>query len=688
MTSPRLTGGGPAGHAGSEGLRARRFVAVARSPWTALVAVAAITLAMSWQFVTDASRGVPALDAAWYQWRAEYLQANEPSGLIELRGTEDSLAGGYRVAEPVLGALMRTVGGLEPATPAVALSVIFRILAAVGIAAFAWQRRRDPLVFYLSLASAPPLFLLQRFFGFLDNFFALALIAGVLLLLEPLRSSWVARISVVTLLYLGGLTHPTTLALFLLSVGALAGYRLLRERSWRAPLSSEGPIIAAGTVAVVLMVGSWLGGMWGPSAGLGEAAVPPPQPVSYFIQRSLSVLGNLTPAILVPLLMIGIGHLVRDLVGRKEPFAELTLAWTLPLIGMLGFVLGAAYPYFRFFNATLTPISLTAVGMAVIVRASTRIPSRRARFLPAVVGVAVGVLLLVWWSRGLSMWNSAGSWLTPEVREQMAAAHAYLDAEPPERKALFVIDAQPDPEIVPYGEYKEYTNSVYAGLDGDRIDDTFIFFGRVEDLATGRPSAVGLDQYDRIAADTSRESLTALERYGGNIVVLVPAAFNQYSTNLRALQQCPGAMCGLRIGDSGLYVVSEVSGTPVSPSAEAAGRASAQEARAFADSPPGPADDLGGILMALVRLTLLLVVPGWLLVRRIPGVSAIEGLALVPTLSVASVTAVGVLVVAILREPITPAVGWAIWTVAVGLALATNLPALRTMRRAQPISEI
>ena len=45
--------------------------------------------------------------------------------MIELRGATGALAGGYRVAEPVLGALMRTVGGVAPAVPTVMLSILF-----------------------------------------------------------------------------------------------------------------------------------------------------------------------------------------------------------------------------------------------------------------------------------------------------------------------------------------------------------------------------------------------------------------------------------------------------------------------------------------------------------------------------------------------------------------------------------
>jgi len=642
--------------------------AVLSRPWAPAVVVALIALTMGWQFLVDPTRSVPAFDAAWYQWRAEYIQDNEPGGIITIRGVDGALAGGYRVAEPVLGALMRTVGGVAEGTPTVILSVLFRVLAATALAAFAWQHRRDRLLMYLTLILAVPIFLLQRFFGFLDNFFALALMGGVLLLLEPMRTSWTARVAAVAFLYLGGLTHPTTLALFLLSLGAVAGWRVLRERSLRPALRSEGPVIIAGTVAVVLMVATWMGGIWGPTAGLGEAAVPPPQPVSYFIQRSISVLSNLTPIVFVPLLLVGIVHLAFGVLRKKEWFAEITLAWTLPLAGMFGFVLGAAYPYFRFFNATLAPILVAAAGVAVLLRAPARLGGSRGRIATAAVVIAVVAFIAMWWARGISMWNSSGSWLTPEVREEMAATRAYLEASGDDSTALFVIDAQPNPEIVPYGEYKEYTNSIYAGVGGDRIVDAFVYFGRVEDLLAGEPTSLGDEQYDELSAGASRDALRAIQESSGDAVLFLPTVFNRYSTNLEYVEAC--AEC-VRLSESGLFLLPD--GAPPADAAIAAARAAGAEAREFEASPPGPLAGLGGTLLAVVRLALLLVVPGLLFVRRIPAVGVVEALALVPLLSISAVTVVGTAVLAVLRGPLIPGVGWASWAIASAGALVVAL---------------
>jgi hypothetical protein len=642
-----------------------------RRPATALVVIGLITLVMGWQFITDSSRAVPALDTAWYQWRAEYIQANDPGSLIEIQGADGSLTGGYRAAQPVLAALVRIVGGVDASVPTVILSIFFRVAAAVALAAFAWRHRRSWLLFYLTLLVVPALFLLQQFFGFMDNFFALALVAAALLLLERMRTSWPARVAVVAMLFLTGLTHPTTLALFLLALGVVAAYHMVREGfSLRAAFRSDvAPMLWGGAVAVVLMFAAWLGGMWGPSAGLNEAAVPPPETVSYFVNRSLNVFRGMQPLTLVPVFVIGLVSVAIGAWRRRERFSEITFAWNLPLLGMFGFVLGAAYPYFRFFNATLAPLLAVAVGLAAIIAFSMRFRTRPLAQVAPVVAVAlVAGILFGWWSGGLSGWNSRGTWLTPDVRTTLAAADGYLAAEPEGRNVVFVTEAQPG-EVVPYGKYKEFANALYAGLGGERIDDAAVFFGRVEDLAEGRATALGDGPYDRLSADSAEEARPFLDDEADNTVVMMPLEFNEHSDNPAWLDGCGDCR---EIGDSEVFVLGDLMGPPISEGSMGAGAEAAAEARAFAESPPGPFENLPSTVLSLLGLILLFVVPGWLLHRALPDPDPVEAIALVPMLSATALTTIGVVVLAVLRGPLTPAVGWTIWglTVAIGLALA------------------
>jgi hypothetical protein len=662
------------------GTPASRLQALAGRPWLGILVVAAVALTMGWQFITDASRAVPAFDTAYYQWRVEYLMNEDPGAMIELRGAVGSLAGGYRIAEPVLAAAMRTVGGVDAAVPTVVLSIFFRILAGAAMAAFAWKHRRNWLLFYIALVATPALFLLQRFFGYMDNFMSLALLGGVLLLMDRMQDSWGARVAATLFMFLAGLSHPTTLVIFLLSMGAVAGYRFLRERSLLAALRSEGMIIVTGTVAVVMTAAFWLGGLWGPRSSFSDAAVPPPADVEYFVNRSLSVLKSLEPfyplLILVPLTVVGLVYVVVRVIRRREYFAELTVGWTLPLLGMLGFLIGAAYPYFRFFNATLAPELLASLGLFLVIWGATRLRAARSVFTIVAV-VAVGFVLATWWSRGLSAWNAGGTWLTPEVRETTTAASAYLRATPGDERALFVVDAQ-GPAPLPYGSYKNFANAIYGGIGGDQIDDMAIYYGTVEDLEAGRASTFGDEVYDDIAADTAREALPVLE--GGDVAVFMPALMNEESSNADFLAACPGEDC-VEIGDTGLFLLPDVGGTPVEPEALDAAAARAAEARGFAEDPPGPFSGLGGTILSFLRLGLLLVVPGWLFYRRLDRRSWPEAMALIPLFSVAAVTTAGIFAVAILRSPFTPLVGWLSWAIAVAVALFWRPPGGLRRRR-------
>jgi hypothetical protein len=658
-----------------------RAAAIFGRPLVGVVVVAAISLAMGWQFLTDPSRGVPAFDTAFYQWRVEYLLENDPGSMIDLRGATGALAGGYRIAEPVLGAAVRTVGGVAPTVPTILLSVLFRILCAAGMAAFAWKHRRSWLLFYVTLISIPALFFLQRFFGYMDNFMTLALLAGVLVLMDRMPGSWGARIAVTTFLFLAGMSHPTTLVIFLLSMGAVAGYRLLRERSLLAALRSEGLIIATGTIAVIVVAAFWLGGLWGPTSSFSDAAVPPPETVDFFINRSVGVLKSLEPfypvLILFPLMAVGLVALVVKVFRDREYFAEVAVAWTLPVAGMLGFLIGAAYPYFRFFNATLAPLLLAAVALTLLILWPLRIRGVAGRVLAAAAAVAVTFVVATWWTRGLSAWNTTPTWLTPEIRSTMAAAGAYLDASSEAERAVFVTDAQPG-DIVPYGHYKEHANAINAGLRGDQIDQATLFFGRIEDLQAERSSTSEDQPYNDISAETAEKALPLLER--GGTVVMVPAVFNEHSTNLEFLEGCSPDGC-VEVGGSGLFLLPDASTASVDERAAETGAAAASEARSFAVSPPGPLTNLGSSLLATFRLLLLFVLPGFLYYRRMERRSWPEALALVPLFSIASVTTIGVILVAILRGPFTPTVGWVSWALAVVLAVFGRLPSRQARRR-------
>jgi hypothetical protein len=662
-----------------------RAAAYVGRPLVGVIVLAAISLGMGWQFLTDASRGVPAFDTAFYQWRVEYLLENDPGSMIDLRGATGALAGGYRVAEPVLGAAVRTVGGVAPTVPTILLSVLFRILCAAGMAAFAWKHRRNWLLFYVTLISIPALFFLQRFFGYMDNFMTLALLAGVLVLMDRMPGSWGARIAVTTFLFLAGMSHPTTLVIFLLSMGAVAGYRLLRERSLLAALRAEGLIIASGTVAVIMVAAFWLGGLWGPTSSFSDAAVPPPETVDFFVNRSIGVLKSLEPffpvLILFPLMAVGFVALLVKVFRDREYFAEVAVAWTLPVAGMLGFLIGAAYPYFRFFNATLAPLLLAAVALTLLILWPLRIRGVAGRVLAALAALAVTFVIGTWWTRGLSAWNTTPTWLTPEIRSTMAAAGAYLDASSETEHAVFVTDAQPG-DIVPYGHYKEHANAINAGLRGDQIDQATLFFGRIEDLEAGRPSTSEDQPYNDISAETADQALPLLERKG--TVVLVPAVFNEHSTNVQFLERCAAQLhpfeC-VEIPGTSLYLLPSTSTAEIDSNAAFTAERAAAEARGFATSPPGPLSNLGSTLLATIRLLLLFVLPGFLYYRRMERRSWPEAVALVPLFSIASVTAFGVILVAIVRGPFTPTVGWISWALAVALAVFGRLPARQARRR-------
>ncbi|MGH2675704.1 MAG: MFS transporter, partial [Actinomycetota bacterium] len=186
--------------------------------------------------------------------------------------------------------------------------------------------------------------------------------------------------------------------------------------------------------------------------------------------------------------------------------------------------------------------------------------------------------------------------------------------------------------------------------------------------------------YDDIAADTAEEALPVLESEAGNLAVFAPSIMNEETTNADVLASCPAEEC-VEIGETGLFLLPEIGDTPVDPAALETAAGEATEARSFAEDPPGPFAGLGGTILSFLRLALLFIVPGWLFYRRMDRRSWPEALALIPLFSVASVTTVGLFLVAVLRGPFTPLVGWISWGIAIALALFWRLPDRLRRRR-------
>ena len=150
-------------------------------------------------------------------------------------------SGGYRVTTPLLGALLMRVAGASRYSFAIVFMVGVPVLASLAIAAFAYRHRRDPLLFFLTFLGAAALFLTLPYVGYMDNITCLFILAMTLPFLQPARTSWGARSALALLLFCATMTHPTTLAIFVLVLVASAGLHFLTSRfSFRETWRSDG----------------------------------------------------------------------------------------------------------------------------------------------------------------------------------------------------------------------------------------------------------------------------------------------------------------------------------------------------------------------------------------------------------------------------------------------------------------
>ncbi|MBI4260680.1 MAG: MFS transporter [Actinobacteria bacterium] len=648
------------------------------SPWVLLGLAGLLLLAFGWNWLLDPTLSAPTRDPAWYTWRAELLMNAPPREIVQEWGPFAMFSGGYRVTVPLSGVVLQRVVGVGSVSFTTILMVGIPVLTSLTLAAFAFRHRRDPLLFAMTLLASGALFLSTPYVGYLDNLMGLYLLAMTLPFIAAARTSWGARSAVALFMFLATLTHPTTVAIYVLVLGALAGvFWLTRRLSIPRTLAAYGPMLVSAALGVGVGLAFWVLGLWGLKAPFADAALPPPYSLEVFRGTLGQWVWSLYPYVTFPLAAIAVAEIVRRTLrregaGQPDDYHRMTLLWLLPLLGVLGFLLGLTYPYYRFMNTTLGIMLLVGLGAWVAARWLLR-RAPRAIAVAGVLAVAgsLGFMLV----DGLGgQWSDEGPkarWFGPGYRVPMASVESYAARLPADVPLLFVNDYPP--QRVAWGWGKTFGNIARAGLEGDKAARTVIWFGHLDDFLAGRPSVEDDPIYDRVSRGFHEDALERLDGFEEPPAVFLVDAFNPNTENAERIAEHTA------IGP-GVAVVEAPGLAGVDAEAVAAARAAGAEAEAAARDPDGLLSDPVHLLRVLAVLGFLLVAPGLIAARWFGVEGTIERIALVPGLSIGLLLLAGVAVVAVTRDGFGVVDGWS--TVALAVAGAGVLAYLGRRRAA------
>jgi hypothetical protein len=620
-----------------------------------LAAAAAILLAWFGPFLADPAALPPGPDLPWYIWRTELLGTRPPEALVRFEGPLEAFKGGYRVANPILGGLLRGVGEVDRYTLSMLFIAGWNALASLAVGAAAYRLRRDPLLFATASLFAGGTLLLNPFVGWVDNILAVLLAAAALCFLPEARRSWRPRIAVALLVFTAYFAHPPAAGVF---TAVLAGTVLLRVLLDRGRgLREEWPLLVAVAGAAGLALLAWGVGIWGLGRSFGDAVNAPPYGREYFLQTAVNWVRTVEPVRFVPLMVIGLAAVaLMHRRFRANPLPRAVGLWLLPVLGVLGYAIGLDYPYKRFLNVTLAPVLLAGIGTWAVVRLLLGRAERRGRraWFGVAAAALIAVILVPVWLDGLHSYRGRAHWMWPSTRSAMAVVRAYIGEEP-NRPIVFALSAprRATPEALYGAEWRGNWSVLRAALDGEDLRDTYVYLGSIRDLLQGRPTRRGNATLDLL----SEASFRVMQRGigGRQPLVFVIHRLNDELGNGSFIYSEQSVRLGAE--------VSLLRGPEFAPPDHGAVRA-AQEAdlriRRFIADPPfflaGPDDVVRGAL----GLALVLVVPGLLAARWFGVRGLATGLGTVPALSLAMNVTSGLLVLAVVRRPLTGGMAWAI----------------------------
>ena len=639
-------------------------------PWILVVAIALLLLAFGWTFLRDPSISAPTRDPAWYTWRSNLLMNDEPGLIAGDWGPFHMFGGGYRVSVPLYGSILQRVAGIDLYTFSAFMMVGVPVLTGLALGAFAWRKRRDPLLSLLVMLATAALFMTTPYVGYLDNITVLYFLALLLAFFEPGRTSWGARVALFLVGIVAAYTHPTTAVIFGASLMGVFGLRVLTSRFHLGPALKElGPSLMATGFGMVFGLASWLVSPWGVAGSLADAALPPPYTREVFMKRLDGWVDSLQPPIIVPLVALAIGWTIwqaRRTRERSDGFATISALLLVPFLGTLGWITGAAFPYYRFMNATVALFPLAGLGAYLAITWLWRRDG-----LAKVAGVVASLLIVgsfgyIWVNgRDASRWADPGNqWIDQPTRTALSATRAVVEAQPEDAPIVFVVNFRD--EYQAYGWAKTFTNVSRTGLPGDAVKRSMTYFGAVDSFLADEPTVLTDETYNKMSRGFHRELSSLREEYPGEPVVFLIRQFNEGTGNEDLLDSGDPSL--LPLGDDIAVVTGDGLATP-SPEALRDARAAEAEVAAFYENHPGVFGNLGHTLWVIVALGLLLVVPGLVAARFFELDDPWLKVALVPGVSVALTVIAGVIVVAVHRAPFGTADGWA------SLGLATAIAA-------------
>ncbi|HEX6130525.1 MAG TPA: hypothetical protein VF044_02285, partial [Actinomycetota bacterium] len=696
---------------------------VASPGWTgwAIAGFAVLLLVvLGWRFIADPSLSAPTRDPAWYTWRAQVILEDDPASVVGEWGPNNLFSGGYRVTVPLAGALLQRVAGIDRYSFSAFLMLGIPILTGLALGAALFRSRRDPLVVFTTLLASAALFLTTPYVGYLDNITVLFLLALTFPFLHVARTSWGARTALFLIGAAAAFTHPTTCVVFGVCLTAIFGWHFLTSRlSLGAALRADAPMLLSVGIGMFAGLASWVVGIWGVSASLAEAALPPPYTAEFFAERLWQWVDSLQPIVIVPFIAVAIVSTILLSRRTREPARtedQASIWWMLAFVGALTVVTGEAIPYYRFMNASAAPIALVGLGAAVAIRWGFR--AGAARLASAAARVAAGALVavVVAGSLGWMLWDGLqhrwvseeNQWANQQVRTSLAAVHEVVGAAGERPVVLVVNNTDVDDETgtnTTYGWAKTYTNVFRTGLTGDQAELQVTYLGTVENLRAGRETTGRSEGYDDAAfrhfcelvgSEARPDCLEEpgdpaiegrLRRFPEEPVVFL---IGQYYGGV-----CNGGACEpddpateedeLRASEQRRFEETVADAVEVGPDVYvlqgdgwwtppddvvADARAAADEARVLFEDHPGPLADLGHTALVLVGLAYLIVLPGLLASRWFEARTTVDRLAIVPGMSIVLTLLAGIAVLAVWRGPLTTAKGWTTVAVATGLGAA------------------